>query len=336
MSSTPTARLAVLVIAVALTITACGSAAQSPASDAAAGDTTTEAAGDAGPPSATPEASEVAYPVTVTAANGEVTISERPESIVTLSPTATEMLFAIDAGDQVAAADDFSNYPSEAPTTDLSGFEPNVEAIAGYEPDLVVIADDSGDLSAALAELDIPVMVHPAASTLDDAYQQIEQLGTATGHAAQAAALVEQLRSEIDKIVADVPTPDEPLTYYHELDDTYYSVTSDTFIGQIYELFGLRNIADGAGAGGGGYPQLSEEFIIDADPDLIFLADTKCCGQSAETVAERPGWEQISAVRNDAVIELDDDIASRWGPRIVDLVRTIGDAVTAHVEASGS
>jgi iron complex transport system substrate-binding protein len=288
--------------------------------------------GESTPPQASPEtpSSSSAFPVTIAATNGDVTLDHRPERIVSLSPTATEMLFAIDAGDQVTAVDEFSTHPSEAPTTDLSGFEPNVEAIAGYEPDLVVIADDGSGLSTALDELDIPVMVAPAAQTLDDTYAQIEQLGTATGHDAEAAALVEQMRDDIDKITDDLPETDRPLTYYHELDDTYFSVTSDTFIGQIYELAGLTSIANEVDDDAGGYPQLSEEFIIDADPDLIFLADTRCCGQTAETVAERPGWDQIAAVRDGAVIELDDDVASRWGPRIVDLLRTVGDAVAEH------
>ncbi|CAN5789123.1 ABC transporter substrate-binding protein [soil metagenome] len=330
MSRTPTTRLVVLIVALMLTLTACGAGAESSAGDTSAGDVASPSA----PPAA--QGSETAFPVTVTAANGDVTIPEQPTAIVSLSPTATEMLFAIDAGDQVAGVDDFSNYPSEAPTTDLSAFEPNVEAIAGYEPDLVVATDDGGELANALGELDIPVIVHPAAATFDDAYGQIEQLGTATGHGAQADALVEQMRTDIDKLVADVPETDEPLTYYHELDDTYYSVTSDTFIGQVYDLLGLRNIADEAGDDAGGYPQLSEEFIVDADPDLIFLADTKCCGQTAAMVAERPGWDKIAAVREDAVVELDDDIASRWGPRIVELVRTVADAVAARSGAAGS
>jgi iron complex transport system substrate-binding protein len=137
------------------------------------------------------------------------------------------------------------------------------------------------------------------------------------------------MRSQITAIVAGVPTPAHPLTYYHELDDTYYSVTSSTFIGKLYSLFGLRNIADAADKGGSGYPQLSPEYIISANPDLIFLADTKCCGQSRATVEKRPGWDEIAAARNGDVIPLDDDVASRGGPRIVDFVRAIARAVTS-------
>jgi iron complex transport system substrate-binding protein len=104
-------------------------------------------------------------------------------------------------------------------------------------------------------------------------------------------------------------------------------VTSDTFIGRIYGIFGLRNIADGAKGAGSGYPQLSAEHIIESDPDLIFLADTKCCGMTSAKVAARPGWGGLSAVTAGHVYELDDDVASRWGPRIVELVRTVARAV---------
>jgi iron complex transport system substrate-binding protein len=126
------------------------------------------------------------------------------------------------------------------------------------------------------------------------------------------------------------------MSFYHELDDTYYSVTSSTFIGQLYELVGLRNIADSAKGAGGGYPQLSGEYIIEADPDLIFLADTKCCGQSQATVAARPGWDRIAAVERGNVVPLDDDVASRWGPRVVDLLQRIGRAVVAAARSEAT
>ena len=272
-------------------------------------------------------ATQAAYPVTLEASNGRVEIPQQPERIVSLSPTATEMLFAIGAGDQVEAVDDQSNYPPEAPTTKLSGFEPNAEAIVGYDPDLVVASDDHPDVAKALEAVEVPYLVQSAAATLEDSYDQLKQLGAATGHEDAAAEVAKSMESDIDAIVADLPEFDDAPTYYHELDDTYFSVTSETFIGQVYGSMGLENIADEAKGSGSGYPQLSAEYIIDADPDLIFLADTKCCGQSAATVAERPGWDRISAVKNDGVVELDDDIASRWGPRIVDYVEIVAEHI---------
>lgn len=290
--------------------------------------------GEAEPRAPSPPAEEGGFPVTVMAANGEVSIEARPQRIVSLSPSATEMLFAVGAGDQVVAVDDNSDYPPEAPTTDLSGFEPNVEAVAEFEPDLVLLSDDLNDIVSSLKALGIPVLHQPAAQALGDTYREIEQLGVATGHVAEAAELVASMRSEIEELARSVPEFAEPPTYYHELDQTFFSVTSNTFIGQVYSLAGMENVADTA-KGGGAYPQLSAEFIIDADPDLIFLADTKCCGVTAEKVARRPGWNQITAVKSGAVVELDDDVASRWGPRVVDFLRVVVGEVSELQPATG-
>jgi iron complex transport system substrate-binding protein len=274
------------------------------------------------------------FPVTLDTPGGKVEIAQRPTRVVSLSPTATEMLFAIDAGDQVVAVDDQSTYPPDAPKTKLSGYQPNVEAIAGYRPDLVVFANDTGDLAASLRRLAIPALALPAATRLDDSYAQIQQLGKATGHTAEAERLVTAMRGEIQQIVTDAKL-ERPLTYYHELDKSLFSATSKTFIGQLYAQLGLQNIADKADKEGSGYPQLSAEYVVKADPDLIFLADTKCCAQSPATVAARAGWEEVRAVKDGAVVALDDDVASRWGPRVVDFLRVIA-AKLKTLEAVGS
>jgi iron complex transport system substrate-binding protein len=274
---------------------------------------------------AAPSQSQTAqFPLTIKQAGGAtVTISHQPHRIVSLSPSATEMLFAIGAGGQVIAVDDQSNYPASAPMTKLSGFQPNIEAIAGYTPDLVVAAEDTGSLVHGMQALSVPILLEPAAKTLDDSYAQIKQLGTATGHSANADALVAQMRSQVAQLVSSLAKPGRRLRVYHELDNTYYSVTSATFIGQLYKIFGLTNIADAATAAAPDYPQLSAEFIVSSDPDLIVLADTRCCSQNLDTVAARPGWGVINAVRTRQVIGVDDDVASRWGPRVIDFMRAI-------------
>ena len=306
-----TARTTVLLSIAALGIAACGS-------DAKLGAVSTTSAETSAAPStaSTPSAD----PTTTAAA--------MPTKIVSLSPTATEMLFAIGAGDQVIAVDDQSNYPAEAlaKKTTLSGFTPNVEAIAKYQPDLVVI-EGSTDLDKKLAPLGIATWTGAAASTFDDIYREITELGAVTGHATEAAALVTDMKAKIDAAVASVPKLTKPPSYYHELDNTLFSVTSNTFIGEVYGLFGLRNIAD-AVEGDNNYPQLNAEFIVSQNPDLVFLADTKCCGETPATVAARPGWKKVSAVITGNVVNLDDDIASRWGPRVVDYVQAVAAGVT--------
>ena len=271
--------------------------------------------------------SPASFPVTITASNGKVTVAKKPRRIVSLSPTATESLLAIGAGSQVVAVDDQSDYPKDAPRTSLSGFTPNVEAIAAYRPDLVVIAYDPKGLSGALGRLGITVIHQDGAATFKVAYQQIRQLGLVTGHEAEATRLIVRMKAKIAGIVRTARRSGGGLSVYHELTPDLYSATSKTFVGKVYAALGLRNIADEADAVGTGYPQLSAEYVVSASPDLIVLADTVCCGQKASTVASRPGWDRISAVRTGSIVRIDDSIASRWGPRLVNFFRAMSSAL---------
>jgi len=320
-----------LLLAALFTLAACGATGGGDATTSTVVETTTTTEAlvtTTMDPGTTTTAMEAAFPVTITADNGDVTIEEMPDSIVSLSTVATEILFAIGAGDQVVAVDDQSNYPEDAPMTDLSGFTPNVEAILAYEPDVVFISYDPGQLVASLEAAGVPVVSFGAAATLDDTYRQIEATGAATGHLEDAIVVSESVETELAKVADEAPEVEEGTSYFHEIDSNLYTVTSSTFFGQIYALFGLENIADPADEDGAafGYPQLSSEFVVAADPDLILLADS-LYGESAETVAARPGWAVLSAVEGGNVYELDSDVASRWGPRIVDFAQAISDAL---------
>ena len=274
--------------------------------------------------SATAPTATVRYPVAIRTQYGTVTIKSQPKAIISLSATATEMLYAIGAGPQVKAVDKYSNYPKNAPITNLNGFSVSAEALAKYKPDLVVVSYDPASFRAQMAKLKIPVLYDPAAPTLAVAYEQYIGLGKATGHLQQALNEVKDLKSRIAAIVKSTPRATAGSTYYWELDPTYYSVTSSTFMGQLMSLLGLTSIADTVGVNSnGGYPQLNSEFILQANPTYIFLADSKCCQASAQTVAARPGWSAMSAVANHRILTLDDDIASRWGPRIVILLQQV-------------
>ncbi|MBV9093543.1 MAG: ABC transporter substrate-binding protein [Streptosporangiaceae bacterium] len=276
-------------------------------------------------------ASGSSFPVTVTAADGAVTVKARPARIVSLAPTLTEDLYAVGAGPQVVAVDSDSNYPPGVPVTKLSGLSPNIEAIARYSPDLVVAFQNAGGLVSGLGKLKVPVLIEPPAATLNQAYQEIEQIGQATGHGAQAQRVVASMKSQIAVDVAHAGSAHRGLRYYWELQaNPFYSVASSTFIGQIVSLFGLKDIADAADkASDGGYPELSQEYIVAARPQLIFLADNAPAygGQTPATVAARPGWAAIPAVADHEVIALNDDIASRWGPRLPQLVEQLAQAV---------
>jgi iron complex transport system substrate-binding protein len=310
----PVTPLAVLAAAAALTLAGCASATNSSPIQAPT----------------TPVAAP-AFPVTLTASNGRVTINAKPERIVSLAPTATEDLYAVGAGSQVVAVDQDSDYPRGVPVTKLSGLTPNVEAIAKYRPDLVVSFQNAGGLVSGLGKLGVPVLIEPPAATLNDAYAQIEQIGQATGHQAQAERTVAAMKTQIAAEVRQAGASHPDLTYYWELTaNPYYSATSSTFIGQIVSLFGLKDIADAANkASDGGYPELSAEYIVTSQPRIIFLADNQAAdgGQSPAVVAKRPGWSAIPAVKDHEVIGLNDDIASRWGPRLPQLVLQLARAV---------
>lgn len=323
--------LAGVLAGLALFAAACGDDAESTADTEPSVETTAPAnTGELGTTVAPATTATPATPGT-TAAAGEFA-----SRIISLSPTATEMVFAIGAGDQVIGVDDFSNFPPETAEKmqGLDGFNPNVEAIAALEPDLVLTDGTNPDFLSQLDSLGIAHWEGPAAVQFEDIYAQIEQLGAATGKVGEAAELVGQMQADVDAAVAALPVVDEPLTYYHELSSDFFSVTSETFIGLVYSQLGLVNIADEAGADTA-YPQLSAEYIVSADPDLIFLACTKYCGDSPETVAARDGWAELGAVVNGNVIGLDDDVASRWGPRIVEFIEQVGAAVNAAAVAVG-
>ena len=272
--------------------------------------------------------SQASSPVTFESATGPVSLKAAPARIVSLSPTATQILFAIGAGKQVVAADADSTLPANAPRTSLSGYSPNVEAIAHYQPQLVVISYNPDGLAAALAKLGIPVLDQDAANTLHGTYGQISELGDVTGHRSAAQSVITKMRTQIAAIVAKAPQFSPRLSYYYELDQTFYTVTSKTFVGSLMSMLGLRDIADAAPGAASGYPQLSDEFIVKANPNVIILADTICCQQSAKTVAKRPGWKAIAAVRTGDVVGINDSVASQWGPNVVTLERNVEGALS--------
>ena len=270
------------------------------------------------------------YPLIISSGGYSTTITKKPTRIISLSPSATESLFEIGAGKQVLAVDSYSNFPKSAPITDLSAFEPNVEAIIALKPDLVVLSVDamkSMVVKEALEKLKIPVLMEKAPETLAQAYKEIEVLGEVTDHTSEAKKVTFKMAALIKSIINRTKKTVK-ITFFHELDNTLYSVTSDTFIGKVYKDFGLINIADkAAGADSYGYPQLSAEYVLKTDPDVIFLADAEY-GESPATVRARAGWSGITAVTKKNVFALPNDIPSRWGPRLVDFYRYVAACLT--------
>jgi iron complex transport system substrate-binding protein len=275
------------------------------------------------------QAAATKYPLTVKFGGYTTKIAKKPTKIISLSPSATEILYAIGAGSQILAVDNLSNYPANAPTSEISAFEPNVEAILAKKPDLVLLSIDSTkapQIRNALVKLGIPVLMEKAPATLQDVYAENTLLARVTDRQAGAVKLNASMAKSIKDVLAKAKKSSK-IRIFHELDDTYYSATSNTFIGKVYKSFGVVNIADAAaGADSSGYPQLSAEYLLKSDPQVIFLADAQY-GVTAESVSKRAGWSQISAVKNQKIVELPADIPSRWGPRLVDFYKLIGNSL---------
>jgi len=271
------------------------------------------------------QAAATKYPITVKFGGYTTTMAKKPTKIISLSPSATEILYAVGAGSQILAVDNLSNYPANAPVSEISAFEPSVEAILAKKPDLVLLSIDSTkapQIRNALVKLGIPVLMEKAPATLKDVYAENTLLARVTDRQAGAVKLNASMAKSIKDILAKAKKSSK-IRIFHELDDTYYSVTSNTFIGKVYRDFGAVNIADAAaGADNSGYPQLSAEYLLKSDPQVIFLADAQY-GVTADSVSKRAGWSQISAVKNKKIVELPADIPSRWGPRLVDFYKLI-------------
>jgi iron complex transport system substrate-binding protein len=263
------------------------------------------------------------YPVSVTRTDEvEITIEERPEQIVSLSPGATETFFAIGAGDQLVAVDMFSDYPEE--TTDLpkvDAYQPDPEAIVDLDPDLVFVIYDADGIVDLLEDLDIQVLYLDAPNSIEGLIEQIRILGEVTGNRSEADELAASLEERVDAVVEQVAEVDSQPSVYHELDDSFFTVGPESFVGDLYSILGARNIAEGSV---GEYPQLSEEVIIEEDPEVIILP-TYGDGGVSDAVRERPGWDGIDAVENDRVYEIDGDIVSRPGPRLVDALEQLAE-----------
>jgi iron complex transport system substrate-binding protein len=293
----PLGTLLAVLMALALALSACGGEEQPAASPEPTGPVT-------------------GFPVTVTRSDGrELTIAEAPQRIASLSPGATEVLYAVGAGPQIVATDLQSDYPPEAAnTTKLDAFQPNLEAIAGVEADLIIIASNQDNVVEALDGLGETVLFLEVPDTIDGVMEQVRLLARVSGRARQGERLAQELEGRIEGVTRRLAGVREGPRVYHELDNTFFTVAPNSFVGDFYNLLKAQNIAEGAPTA---YPQLSQEEILDRDPEVIILADADA-GESPQTVKARPGWGVISAVKNDRIYVIDPDLVSRPGPRVVD------------------
>jgi iron complex transport system substrate-binding protein len=256
----------------------------------------------------------------------EVRLSGSPQRIISLAPSNTEILFAIGAGNQVIGRDTLSNFPEEVnKVTDIgSTFDAlNTELIVSLKPDLVLAAEiNTPEQVKQLEELGLTVYYLKNPTTLEEMYGNLEIVAQMTGHEKEAATLIESLKARVAAVDEKIaPISSRPGVFY-ELDATDpakpYTAGKGTFITQLIERAGGSNIASELD----GYPQMSLEQVVAADPAFIILGDARY-GVTPESIAQRPGWENLSAVKNGKVLPFDDDLVSRPGPRLVDALEEL-------------
>ena len=256
----------------------------------------------------------------------EVTLNEIPQRIISLAPSNTEILFAIGAGDQVVGRDSLSDFPEEAKAVaDIgSTFEAlNTELIVSLEPDLVLAAEiNTPEQVKQLEDLGLTVYYLKNPTTLEEMYGNLELVAQMTGHQEEAADLVESLKARVAAVDEKIAPLSSKFSVFYELDATDpakpFTAGKGTFITQLIDRAGGYNIASDLE----GYPQMSLEQVVAADPSFIILGDARY-GVSPESIAERPGWENLSAVKNGQVLPFNDDLVSRPGPRLVDALEEL-------------
>ena len=265
---------------------------------------------------ATPSPTPAAFPLTIGDSAGTmVTLEAAPERIISYSPGATEILFAIGAGDRVVATDEFSDFPAETEALPkLPYSSPDPERALVLEPDLLLMATQQREQVEQFRGLGMTVLFLDSAQDVGSVFGMIALLGEVTGNHRQAAELTASMIERIGAVTAALDNVEEGPLVFFELTADLYTVGEDTFVGELLALAKARNIAAGAASS---YPQLTAEAIIAAAPDVVLLADGEW-GESYETVCARPGWDATPACIDGRVHPVDGDLSGRPGPRIVD------------------
>jgi iron complex transport system substrate-binding protein len=324
----------ILVSLVALIVTACSGsgASASPAPVSAAPATPAATPSPVASPSAAPSSAPAAF-ATVTDDEGTtVTIPSEPQRIVSLTPATTEVLFALGAGPRIIATTDFDDYPPEAVALpDVATFQSvDVEKIVGMEADLVIAGGNSFNDPGAIAQLrtlGIPVIVVYAPNTAG-VLKDIELVGTSVGLESEAKDLTASMRAGFDQVAAAVKDLPKPRVFY-EIDATsdLYTAADDSFVAEMIGLAGGDPITTGSKTDFA----ISLEKLITADPEVIILGDG-AYGVTADAVKARPGWNVMTAVKDDQIRPANDLVITRPGPRLVDGLRELARAI--HPDAA--
>ncbi len=270
--------------------------------------------------------SQELFPILITNSHGQtISIEKPPERIISLSPAHTEIFYAIGAGDRLVGRDRFSDFPPETSEKAVVGdaFSLNLEAIVALEPDLVYTTFE-GPIDP-LEGLGIDVLYLEPALTVEGVLDNIRLIGRITLHEEEAKGLADDIAERISAVVNMIPDGERSPRVFYEIDPGLFTVGPNSFIGNVLNMLSVNNVASDAR---NPYPQLSLEAIVEADPEIILLGDSKEFLQNGITthqVTTRPGWGNITAVRNGEIHPFDDSLLSRPGPRLADGVEQLAE-----------
>ncbi|WNS80248.1 ABC transporter substrate-binding protein [Domibacillus sp. DTU_2020_1001157_1_SI_ALB_TIR_016] len=284
-----------------------------------------------------PAKETAAFPVTVTGAdNQKVEIEAAPKRIVTLAPSNTEIVYELGLGEEVVGVSDNDTYPEDVKNKEkVGGMEFNVEKIISLKPDLVLAHDSAGAAAETgiqqLRDAGIDVLVINNAASIDEMYQSFELIGEATGTTAEAETEVKELKAgfaDLEEKASSIKEENEKSVFF-EVDPTLYTAGNGTFLNEIFDMLHINNtMADQEG-----WPQVTEEAVIEKNPDVILLNYGGYVENAVNGVLKREGWSNVNAVKNKEVFEVNADLTSRTGPRLVEGAEAIAEAVYPDVFA---
>lgn len=280
----------------------------------------------------TAQQAEMKFPVTVTDAEEQkVTIEAKPEKIVSLMPSNTEIAFGLDLGEQIVGVSDFDNYPEEATKKEkIGGMEFNVEKIISLKPDLVLAHESSGQAAEAglqqLRDAGITVLVINNAAKFAEVYETITLIGTATGEEEKAETLIADMKKKVEdiKTKAQAINEEDKKKVFVEVSPApeLYAAGKNTFIDEMLQIINAKNTVTEEG-----WPKMESEAIIKSNPEVIVTTHGYYTPEPVKNVTSREGWQNITAVKENRVVDVHSDKVTRTGPRLTEGVEELAKAV---------
>lgn len=299
---------------------------------AACGNTASTPSGEQKPAGGAVAQAPGKFPLTFKDGTGtEVTLEKKPKRIVSIMPSTTEIAYAVGAGDKIVGVSNYDNYPEEVTKKEKVGdLKVNLEKVVSLEPDLILADTGNGEAVDALRKMGLPVVVMEA-KNFDEIYTSIEMIGKATGNDAKAAEVVDKMKADVEAVKKKVDSvaEDKRPNVWVEVDPSLFTAGTGTFIHDMITMAGGKNIA----ADLEGWKQLSEEKVLQRNPDVILNTYGYYDKESAEKIIKRPKWQHVKAVQNGRVFAVDSDVVNRPGPRITEGLREI--AAELHPELFG-